>query len=322
MSEIKDFFIRPQRQTYYSFDLGPNLLFVGNRKCLREDFQILNLNDNKLVVSFYRFEDEHYENCLIYLHTHNGSKLEAVPLVESILGLGLNVCIFDFAGYGNSEGSTVSLGCKEIWDIECIVEHLKEHFCQYRFILWGRSMGAVAALLYLSTKSLLAASREKVEGMSKELSVVGGIYDSPFYSLEKLTLELGSKSSSIPEVFLKPLIYFLKSSLKSEINFDDLELTEKMQHIKVPGVFIASQNDNFVHHSHSELLYKEYSGKKELIYIEKDHNQVRKADDLQPVYAFIRRLNAEHPKRWQAVLMNSLAYERKLGRSINSLYSA
>jgi hypothetical protein len=44
-------------------------------------------------------------------------------------------------------------------------------------------MGAVAALLYLSTKSLLAASKERVEGMSRELNVIGGIYDSPFYSL-------------------------------------------------------------------------------------------------------------------------------------------
>ena len=180
---IKDFFIRPHRQTYYSFDLGPNITFVANRKCIRDDFQILNLTDNKLVVSFYRFDDEQYENCLIYLHTHNGSKLEAVPMVESILSLGLNFCIFDFAGYGNSEGETVSLGCREIWDIECIIEHLREHYHQYQFILWGRSMGAVAALLYLSTKCMMAATKEKVEGMSAEVSVVAGIYDSPFYSL-------------------------------------------------------------------------------------------------------------------------------------------
>jgi alpha-beta hydrolase superfamily lysophospholipase len=104
-------------------------------------------------------------------------------MVESILSLGLNLCIFDFAGYGNSEGETVSLGCREIWDIECIIQHLREHYNQYQFILWGRSMGAVAALLYLSTKAMLAASKEKVEGMSPELRVVGGIYDSPFYSL-------------------------------------------------------------------------------------------------------------------------------------------
>ena len=59
-------------------------------------------------------------------------------------------------------------------------------------------MGAVAALLYVPTKSMLLESKEKIEGMSKELNVIAGIYDSPFYSLEKLTLELGARSSKIP----------------------------------------------------------------------------------------------------------------------------
>lgn len=62
-------------------------------------------------------------------------------------------------------------------------------------------------------------SNVEIVGMKKELNVIGGIYDSPFYSLEKLTLELGVKNSNLPEVFLKPLIYFLKNSLKDEINF-------------------------------------------------------------------------------------------------------
>lgn len=50
---IKDYFIRPQRQTYYSFDLGPTILFVAARKWLRNDFQVINANGHKLSVSFY-----------------------------------------------------------------------------------------------------------------------------------------------------------------------------------------------------------------------------------------------------------------------------
>ena len=95
-----------------------------------------------------------------------------------------------------------------------------------------------------------------------------------------------------------------------------------MRHIKVPGLFVTSQNDNFVHYSHSEVLYKEYGGRKELIYIEKDHNQVRKDEDLQEVLEFIRGLNEEHPKAWEAVLLNNLAYHRKFGKSIYSLHTS
>lgn len=114
---IRQYFTRPHRQAYYPFDLGPSQLVVSGRKCIRHDFHILNSNHHKLAVSFYEGQEDTKENCLIYLHTHNGSKLEALPMTEQILAMGLNYCIFDFAGYGNSEGKTVSLGCKEIWDI-------------------------------------------------------------------------------------------------------------------------------------------------------------------------------------------------------------
>lgn len=61
-----------------------------------------------------------------------------------------------------------------------MIEHLKENYRQKKFILWGRSMGAVAALLYLAVKSLPIDIKGE---MGRELSVIGGIYDSPFHSL-------------------------------------------------------------------------------------------------------------------------------------------
>ena len=266
---IRDYFTRPHRQVYYPFDLGPAVLLVNGRKCLREDVSIPNKDGKLLSVSFFYRPDDRPHNCLLYLHTHNGSKLEALPLAEKILSLGVNLCLFDFAGYGNSEGSSVTLGCREMWDIECVISHLSEKHEQSKFILWGRSMGAVAALLYLSTKSGMGSGLERSR-------IVGGIYDSPFHSLEKLTAEIGARSSKLPEVMMTPLVYLVKSSLKEEIDFEELELLEKVRGISVPGIFIASHSDSFVHHSHSEILYKEYGGRKELAYIERDHNQVRR----------------------------------------------
>jgi hypothetical protein len=54
---LKEYFIRPHRQTYYPFDLGPSTFFISGQRCLREDFQIYNFSDHKLMVSFYRIED-------------------------------------------------------------------------------------------------------------------------------------------------------------------------------------------------------------------------------------------------------------------------
>lgn len=68
-------------------------------------------------------------------------------------------------------------------------------------------MGAVAALLYLY----------RCGKMRK--NIIAGVFDSPFHSLEKLTLEIGSKTSGFPQTILKPLLYFIKKSLEDKIDF-------------------------------------------------------------------------------------------------------
>lgn len=40
-------------------------------------------------------------------------------------------------------------------------------------------------------------------------------------------------------------------------------------------------------YTHSEKLYNKYGGAKQLIYIEKDHNEPRKNEDLNQVFTFI-----------------------------------
>jgi hypothetical protein len=77
---------------------------------IRIDFSIVNNRNFKLSASFYKPQLHNSEKCLIYLHTHHGSKLEATCLIEPMLSSNINLCLFDFCGYGNSEGDTVTLG--------------------------------------------------------------------------------------------------------------------------------------------------------------------------------------------------------------------
>jgi alpha/beta superfamily hydrolase len=82
--------------------------------------------------------------------------------------------LFDFAGSGESDGEYVTLGYNESNDLVNIVNDLKKRFSSIKkIILWGRSMGAVTALMYA----------KKVK-FSK--TVKGMIVDSPFSSLKKL----------------------------------------------------------------------------------------------------------------------------------------
>ena len=82
-------------------------------------------------------------------------------------------------------------------------------------------------------------------------NLIAGVFDSPFHSLERLTLEIGSKTSGFPQTILKPLLYFLKKSLEDKISFEELEMTHRMNNIFIPGIFITSKKDQFVHYEHS-----------------------------------------------------------------------
>jgi len=47
-----------------------------------------------------------------------------------------------------SDGEWVTLGAHEVDDLEAVVHHLRATFPESTIGLWGRSMGAVTALMY------------------------------------------------------------------------------------------------------------------------------------------------------------------------------
>ena len=80
---------------------------------------------------------------------------------------------------------TNSLGWNEARDIGNVIRFLKRKYGIEKFILWGRSMGAVAALLYLSSKNT-------------SNHAIAGIFDSPFSNLTELVEATADKWTIIP----------------------------------------------------------------------------------------------------------------------------
>ena len=134
ISTLESAFIRPPRQSYYDHDLGPAQFTVKSRltgKSLlitRTETTIINTSNLGLSVSIFQPEGVSSDCCVIYLHTHHGSKLEGTSLMEPLLASHINVCLFDFAGYGNSEGDYVTLGIEESKDISVIIEYLNKNY--------------------------------------------------------------------------------------------------------------------------------------------------------------------------------------------------
>lgn len=104
----------------------------------------------------YRNTERKNQKCILYLHTYSGNKCEAKFLLH-YLPADYDLAIFDFPGCGLSQGTFVTYGITEKYDVDAILKEIDRRFEYVEYFLWGRSMGAVVAIFYaqmfLSPKS-------------------------------------------------------------------------------------------------------------------------------------------------------------------------
>lgn len=171
--------------------------------------------------------------CVIYLHGNCASRLEALSLVDHILPMGMSLFCFDFAGCGLSEGEFVSLGWHERDDLEIVVDFLRKQKTKVSTIgLWGRSMGAVTALMYAE----------------KDLSIGGMVLDSPFSDLKVLVKDLAKTHSNVPSVLVNGALTFVKNSVKKRAHFDisNVKPLSHADHCYVPALFGVATDDELI----------------------------------------------------------------------------
>ena len=68
------------------------------------------------------------------------------------------------------------------------------------FVIWGRSMGAVASLLY--SINLAEDSKVSITAKSQLQRIKGLVLDSPFSDFREVTKQIGLKRVKIPEFLL------------------------------------------------------------------------------------------------------------------------
>ena len=257
--------IRPNRDHYRDKDLGPMRFSYRNKWFKRTDFSISNKKNYKLACSFWEPFDEEREYpklpCIIYLHGNSSSRCEIIPEIKYFLTRNITVFSFDFAGCGRSEGEYISLGWYEQDDVECVVNFLRKSNKVSSIGLWGRSMGAVTALLY----------------GSKDLSIAGLVLDSPFCSLRVLIEELARSRVNLPTFVVNQAIKLLKEIIKDKagFNLDDIELKKYAEKCFIPAYFCHSKEDTFVNIHHCKDLYNVYAGDKNIVYLKGNHNSER-----------------------------------------------
>lgn len=258
-------FIRPPRDDYAVSDLGPTEFRLKHRTYLRTDLDLT--NDRGLVLKCSHFEpapDYRVANelpCVIYLHGNSSSRLEALATLPHLLPSNITVFCLDLSGCGMSEGEYISLGWFERDDLACVVAHLRASGRTSCIGLWGRSMGAVTALLH----------------GDRDPSIAGMVLDSPFTSLSVLAEELAKNYANVPKLLVSTAMKLIRKSIRSKAHFDinDLNPIDHVQQCFIPALFTAGKEDTFIVPAHTQTLYEKYSGDKNLVLVDGDHNSPR-----------------------------------------------
>ncbi|CDW85425.1 UNKNOWN [Stylonychia lemnae] len=257
-SDLWKAIIRPPRDPY-------TLESLGKRKYVRKDIDLMNPDAWTLRCS--HFLPHNYESiktklpCVIYMHGNCSSRLEALPCVNILLPLNITVFAFDFSGCGQSQGEFVTLGWKEKEDLQTVINYLRSTDMVSLIGLWGRSMGAVT--------SILQAARDP--------SIAGMVLDSPFSNLNKLSLELAKTHTKIPALIAKIVQKLIRKSIMSrtKLDIEKLNPIEYVDKCFIPSLFVTAKGDDFVRPHHGEQLFDKYSGDKNMISVEGDHNSDR-----------------------------------------------
>ena len=273
--------IRPNKDVYTKEDLGPIKFEIGDKCYKRTDIELINKRSQKMMCSFWEPFDEERESerlpCVIYLHGNSSSRCEAYQEVSYLLTKNITVFSFDFCGCGQSDGDYISLGYYEKQDVHCIIEYLIKSKKVSKIGLWGRSMGAVTAIMYANEHPSL------IDAM---------VLDSGFYSLKILIDELIGSKIKLPRFIFDKLLKMVKETIREKANFelDSIEPYIYAKNCLVPAFFCHGKDDDFVFPHHSQDLFNEYKGFEKYIELVKGgHNSIRSRKLIIKICKFLEK---------------------------------
>ena len=247
--------------------LGPPAFTFCEKRFTRTDFTLRTKRGFSLECSHWEPVEREADRIpvVIYMHGNSSARVEVIPQLSYLLGLGVAVFAFDFAGSGKSDGEYVSLVYYEREDLSCIVAHLRATNVVSTIALWGRSMGAATALMF----------------GDRDPSIACMILDSPFADLTQLCEEMVEKGREqgivVPGFVVSVAIKFLQGSVKKQAGFNIKSISPIAHADKcfIPALFVAGEHDDFIKKHHSEQLHSKYAGDKNIIIVEGDHNSPR-----------------------------------------------
>jgi len=81
----------------------------------------------------------------------------------------------------------------------------------------------------------------------------------------------------MPNFLVSPALKLISSTIQKKANFDIYKLSP-IEHVKeqfMPALFATAKDDNFIKPHHTDELLQAYSGDKNIVKFEGDHNSSR-----------------------------------------------
>lgn len=241
--------IAPPRFKYDKNMLGTRFQIRDNQPVRMDEFRITNADGLQIEGNVYYPTENESTNFVIYLHTRGGCRLEGLFL-EKVMLPKMGLVLFDFTGSGYSEGEYITLGVKEAIDTKLIIEHLRKNYKVDKIVLWGRSMGAVAAVLF--------AQHENNQSL-----ISGLILDSPFSSFKRMVHDVVTTRAKVPTCLINCLLYFVLKTIKKKtgVSLYDINPIKIVENIKIPGFFMVCKEDIISRPDKVKDLYVKYGCK-------------------------------------------------------------
>lgn len=258
--------IRPPRAIYNASQLGLTKFRFMDAVYERRDLRLTNPRGLKLECSyFFPMGTQQTRPCVIYAHGNCSCRLEVFEVLPVLLARGITVLCLDFAGCGWSEGEYISLGHYEAHDLRCAVEYLRESGDTSAIAIWGRSMGAAAAILHAAEDSGLSAC----------------VLDSPFSDLrvviEEYVASMTGRYLQLPRWAMTSALQLLRTEVSSRASFDPFTLSPLAvaPRVECPALFGVAADDDFVLAHHAEALHNVWRGAREIRHFEGGHGGKR-----------------------------------------------
>lgn len=181
---------------------------------------------------------------VLVCHGNTGNISNGLPAIRLFHSLGLDVFIFDYRGYGHSEGKISEAGM--YLDVEAAWRYLvdQRRILPKNIVISGRSLGAAVA-------ARLAASH-----LSRSL-----ILESGFTSIVDAAAEL------YPQF---PVRWFLRYRY---------ETLKNLRKVRCPVLIVHSREDTIVSFHHGQALYAAASEPKRFFEISGPHNEGYEIDE-------------------------------------------